>query len=522
MASSKGSSSPSMPLIVALIFFVLGTFIAGTVAYFGYADQETMKKQVADAKKASDASDGLYQDMQAKYIVLALAIGVATEDDIKSFAGLMEKRSALINDEKNKIVTAINAQLKEQNKTLDWITNGGAPAPAPEKTIVALIKDSSNLASTAAKAKADAEAAKLAAETTRDQIATTQKKDKAAYDAKVEELNLEIKKLADANKAAFDTFQVKLNELGKEISQHLGTIADNDTANQRKLAEIDKTIADFKLKISRYEQTFIQTPDLLKADVAKGIVEKRDESYVYLSIGSASYLRPGVTFAILPKDASWRNTDEKDRLTKGQIEVVEILGPHSSRAKIIGETNPIRDPIRVKDQLFNAVWVPGTREHVAFAGIIDLNGDGLDDDKAFISMLEKQGVVIDEWLDLTDRTIKGKGMTIATKFLVLGPDVDFDSASFQKLGENDPRAAARMEIQQKMGSMKLQAGKLGIQVIDYRKFLISVGHKLPQKMFKPSYGTVDTNRGAEPPPPKGGGDNDLSPDPKDKDKDPGK
>ena len=66
------------------------------------------------------------------------------------------------------------------------------------------------------------------------------------------------------------------------------------------------------------------------------------------------------------------------------------------------------------------------REHVAIAGFIDLVGDGRDATPELVRMLEKQGVVVDIWLDLRDMSLKGANkdkeekITRQTSYLIMG------------------------------------------------------------------------------------------------------
>ena len=96
------------------------------------------------------------------------------------------------------------------------------------------------------------------------------------------------------------------------------------------------------------------------------------------------------------------------------------MGPHLSAAKVVEAGNPARDPLLRGDLLFNPAWDPTQKTHVALVGIIDLNGSGVDGTQDLVRALEKQGIVVDAWLDLKDRTIKGPGMTERTTYLIKG------------------------------------------------------------------------------------------------------
>src|SRR5262249_50912838 len=126
-----------------------------------------------------------------------------------------------------------------------------------------------------------------------------------------------------------------------------------------------------------------------------------------------------------PRDAFADN-----ELIKGMVEITDPLSRTSARARVTYETSQIRNPIGRGDQLFNIALSTGEKEHVAFAGIIDLDGDGRPDNETFIRILEKNNLVVDAYLDLKTGEIKKRagntggdtGVEYRTKFLIIGTD----------------------------------------------------------------------------------------------------
>jgi len=189
---------------------------------------------------------------------------------------------------------------------------------------------------------------------------------------------------------------------------------------------------------------------------------------------------------------------------KAGIEIVEITGPESSRAKVIFENEPIRNPIQPKDQIFNIAWQPAEEIRVAFAGIIDLDGDGLDNNEDFLRMLERQGVVVDEYLKLKPlEFIKrdGKGMSLRTKYLIIAPNPKLDGVP---VGMNTPQAIQIAETIKFMSDIRSRAAQNGVQVIEANKFLAMIGFKLPKNPLPPQYGAGNYLDQVAPPPKKEG------------------
>jgi hypothetical protein len=165
-----------------------------------------------------------------------------------------------------------------------------------------------------------------------------------------------------------------------------------------------------------------------------------------------------------PRDPFYGN-----ELVKGMVEITDATSDYAARARITYQASEIRNPIGKSDQLFNVSLSTGGKEHVAFAGIIDLDGDGRPNNEEFVRILEKNNLTIDAFLDLKSGTIKGRGIDFKTKFLIIGSDAPI------------------------VGNVKTmidQAKEKGVQLIDARMFLNLIGVKPPKNPAAPAYATV--------------------------------
>jgi hypothetical protein len=175
-----------------------------------------------------------------------------------------------------------------------------------------------------------------------------------------------------------------------------------------------------------------------------GQIVKRsgDTKTVEINIGSASALKAGQTFKVQPASTltdglgsrKKQTFDDKGNLvisdeevSKGTIEVVKVLGPNLSEARITSETDGIRDSILRGDLLYNPLWKKGARDRVVLYGIFDLDGDNIDDIQSVVKDLERQGVIVDGYYDLASRkwessdpTNKKPGPTQSTTYAVKG------------------------------------------------------------------------------------------------------
>src|SRR5262249_28949811 len=162
---------------------------------------------------------------------------------------------------------------------------------------------------------------------------------------------------------------------------------------------------------------------------------------------------------------------------KGALEVVEVLEPKLSRAKITETVDPRSNPIQTGDLLVNPAWNPNQQGHVAVAGLIDFTSAGRDHFDELKRAMEKQNVVSDAYLDRRDATIKGK-MTLKTDYLILGEQPDLNTTI--PIREGDARYERKTELASKIAEMQLEAERLGVTKVPLRHFAVLTGYQLPR------------------------------------------
>jgi hypothetical protein len=540
MAKNRSSERDRLPngeskqgLVIALVFFVLTTIIAGVLAYYGYAEQEAL---AAKAKKAGDelktAKDELSKEQTAR-AVLKISMGIADEADRKTFEGNKDQQvgkdaidttfkamapfknrlaaaqtkirditGRMTDDERNQANTILNPVMERLDQEISrryqnaWVFDPAKPDPqgvqslldtmdyllidlekekagrtASTEALVAARNDASNQVGVAMKAKATAE--------------------KGQNDAKQQ--NLQDKK---EESKAFQGAQTSLAEKGNELEDKTRKSGEREAALEKEIRGYKNAIKDKDLLIAKMRQQ-IQLPDAIQLDEAKGRILSADHrnGRVRINLGATDLLKPGVTFSVYPQGTNGKAAAGRDR--KGAIEVTDILGAHEAEARIVEQTDAIRDMILREDLVFNPAWNPNLRERIALTGMIDLNGDGLDDNEEFVRLMERQGVIVDAWLDLKDLQVKGPGMTLKTSYLVFGesPNVEGIGAA-ASAGIIDPRLERKKQVLEIMGKMQTDARDLGVQAISTRRFLSMIGYKLPKNPTPPDYGSGKYLRGA--------------------------
>jgi hypothetical protein len=449
-------------LTISLVLFVILSLILGGVAYLGYAGQNELEKEKADLKTKYDQAR---KDADTQTMVVAMAhamIGIDDKKDLDNLKGLKRTHQK-----------DFDTELGRYGKELiTWDANQDLPA----QNLMGMLD--------ACRKKLDAaEKGKKMSDDQRNEA-------RQEYERKIKEkdkaLNDLDEKLKATSKAIEERGQGLQAEYDKALKALKDALPDND-ANLKKIKELEaekaKVLADLKkarddmeIKIKKLEDKIPQV-DLLAYDQPKGKVVTVDKTQqtCYLNLGTADYVKPGLTFSVFG-EGEYKPTAER----KASVEIVNVTGDHMCMARVTEIKNAARKPIVTGDQLYNPGWFPGLRDHVAIAGLIDLNGDGRDATPEFVKALEKQGVIVDAWLDLKDQTLKGalKAVGPKTSYLIIGdePEVDKELVGNQI----DPRLEKKLTFRQVIHDLKEDAKAKGVYVVDARRYMALAGMKVPK------------------------------------------
>src|SRR5262249_38178902 len=145
-------------------------------------------------------------------------------------------------------------------------------------------------------------------------------------------------------------------------------------------------ISTLKDTTAKYKDKLSATEDPFAYDKPQGKIISRKDKVVEINLGSADNVKPGLRFSVQPSKTlteglgtRWKPVTTADGSTvmrimsMGSIEVVDVRGPNLSTARITTETDEIRDGIRRGDLLYNSVWRKGEADHIALAGLFDLD-----------------------------------------------------------------------------------------------------------------------------------------------------
>ena len=502
-SSREKSSEPSNTgLIVTLVFFILATIGLGVGTYMGYGAKADAVAEKAKAVSDKTAADKKTDEAEARRIAVKIAAGVADANERAKFTTLKSSFAGPIAGDVAGIYTQFQSQLNMNNAALPaW---NPATSDQPPKTLLVLAEDlQKNAGASTAKEKA---------------VQDEMSKDRETFNADKAELQARLKTSQDnftkANKdlveaqktraSGSDQKDADIDKLSKERDQlkidiqNLRNDKDHEIVTLKAEAETRKKVRQQLAEkygpiLEKLEQVRQARPELrdlselqdllnkalegtqsLVNDTPKGRIVETKPGQVFINLGSADNVHTGLTFSVLPSGSTGRAAAAAPR--KGAVEVISVIGPHMSAAKVVEAGNPARDPLLKGDLLFNPAWDPSQQTHVALAGIFDLNGSGVDGAPDLIRALEKQGIVVDAWLDLHDRTIKGPGITERTSYLIKGDKPVLGNLPV----EGNPLSAAIIDSLGKITEMENKARDLGVQPVPFRRFLSMIGYKLPR------------------------------------------
>jgi hypothetical protein len=467
--SAQGESKQG--LIITLVFFILMTLILGILTYLGY-DGQTAKE--AAAKEAENKRKLMEEDRDWYKFQALYYRSVMGHPDAANVEFLTTRKEQFDTDrlkagtDKEDVRKLIKENLEKQ---FGW--SGNKPNKTYDSELTKLRADYDNLAkrndglqAALNKANKDLETAKKELEQAQTTFAGDLKKfeNKNTEEQKTDrdtiaKLREEIEKLGKDIKDATEKSERDKKALDAQLAKK------NTEINQLKavLKTRDEEISQFKLKGT-------DAPPNMRTDWKIVSMDRRGQN-PYINLGSADKVQPQQTFTIHGIDASGRPIPK----AKGTLEVINVIRDHLSQAHITSVKDPDRDPIMQGDVLYNPSWNPTIKKHVALAGIIDLTGDGRDSLPEFKHNLERQNIVVDAWLDPKDFSIKGKGITVQTDYLIIG-----SSAEFQSAGRAARSGDAEKKLNEGIQRMKDQAARNGVEVKSLNKYLEMIGYRLPR------------------------------------------
>jgi hypothetical protein len=525
--AAKGGS-PSQALIITLIFFILATIILGVTTYLGFDGQTALAAQAKEAdKKAKDwENDADWYKFQAVYFRNIAGDKLAKDGEV---AGPLKSRWQQLKGVTRDTLKEDAGKLVEQyDKNFGWDPQTNLPKTSYKAQLAEKQKEIDKLKQDLAASKAEASQARTEAAAATDEY----KKARAVYGDELKKLQTLFTTDLTKHQNTVAMLQKQLDEVNNARTDEKNTTAKTLEDSDKEKQKLEKDKKGLEVVIQKLEEKHemkkldAQTPVLGRVVSFNGT-----GSMPFINLGSADGVKPELTFTVCSADVDGHpvlynvmGQDDKPVLGAGNrplkegkatIEVVSVLGAHLSQARITWwrDGSGRNDPVLKGDVLLNPGWNPNEPTHVAITGFIDMSGLSHDDIQDLRRRLERQNIVIDAWLDVSDMTIKGKGITRETNLLILGSDRDPRGGN-RPGREDDPN-------QKKIGELQVQmvedAIRKGVRIITLRDYLALSGFRVPRTGMNENLGGGRAPAlPAAPAAPPAGGDKDA---PKNGDKD---
>jgi hypothetical protein len=479
----KKAAESKQGLVITLVFFILLTLGLGVATYYGFAEQESLTKTAKEAQ----AKEKVFQDERDHYRAQANLFRVMMGHPRQSDFDENQLAQGKEGIEKGTLGKSVKAQedvkklVADLEKKLGWDAAGKKSKTSYEELLAKANRDyealhANNLA--LAKKAADAETKQKEAERLQAEAAKNFEKNLVDLGEKAKEAQKndreEITKLRD-----------ELGKLAEAKEQVAKKAAEDVDLEKKKAGKKDLEIKQLKALVLARNEELAQykkptdTQASMRTDWQIVRMDPRG-TMPYINLGSADKVRPQLTFSIHGLAPDGR----PNPASKGTLEVVNVLGDHLAQTRITSVKDPNRDPIVKGDMLFNPLWNPYLKKHVAIAGVVDLSGGsrepgaGMED---FLRSLERQNVIVDAWMDPKDNfKIKGPGINVSTDYLILAENLE-------ALGDGRERNVEMgRAIDKGVTDMKEQAAKNGVAVLGLRKYLEMIGYRLPPHLAEPT------------------------------------
>ncbi len=488
MAKKKTAGETNLPLIVALIFFVLTTIAFGTLWYMQYSDHQAKEEAMKRAAAERAAAQGAAAEAELLAKVYRVYLGIGDEKD-RTDLGAETKGREKIAAELRKINVELSkaAGYAGSAPPPNWVVwNPDDPTDLPKKGLV--------------QSYIDARLKQQAAERTAAAAIQDFRSAVASLNAAIEELQKQTTNFQDQARNLPKDFATKLQQAvssydnriklyqaeEKKSRDELEQYAEQLAKMEREKKAMEQRIARLQEETDLLQDKLNQRRDVFEYDQPLGkILRRLSNNIVEIDLGSRDLVRPGLTFVVLPDDFPSKGRQSRLRrvrvpderggfrddirfIERATIEVVEVVGPTLSRARITYEPDPIRDGAAPGDLLYNAVWRKGAADHVALVGIFDTNGDGRDDIKHLVRDFTNMGIPVDAYYDLAKKQWVGQ-LTVQTRYVVVG------QLPVQLL--NDPLRDKKTEMIGLINAAVAEARRRGVQDVAYRDFFPRVGYR---------------------------------------------
>ena len=287
-------------------------------------------------------------------------------------------------------------------------------------------------------------------------------------------------------KQKFEEDRQDLNVAKDQLATEL-TVAKQEKAKveselNAKIAVIEEEISDVTLANSLLEEKVarIEWQDPGQPDGRITWVDHRG-GQLYLDVGSADGLRARTTFTVFDDEETTIEPTRK----KGTVEILRIIGPHRSLAKITDKD--VSKLMLPNDVVYSSAWDRGRRLRFALApGLMDIDDDGENDRQKIRDIIAMNGGIID--FDVDEEGHSTGKLSINTRYLVIGKLPSETNRKNSDDEEHDNRVQKEQEqmakVIQQSTELYEQAQRFSVERISVEKFIELLGWQETDKIVR--------------------------------------
>ncbi|GIW84674.1 MAG: hypothetical protein KatS3mg107_0334 [Gemmataceae bacterium] len=332
--AKKKSGETNLPLIIALVFFVLTTIAFGVLWYMQYSDHQAKEEAIKKAASERAAAQGLAAEAEMKAKVYRCYLGIADEKD-RTDIGAETKGKDKISAE----LRRINEELAKAGGYLAGppppgliIWNPDNPTEPPARGLIQSYADARQKLQAAEKTSRDA------IQDFRGAVAAL----KAAAD-ELQKYSLDFKKQADDFPKQLNA---KIQEVIKRYDDRIRIYASEEEKARKEIdsqaeqiAKLDREKKLIEQKTQRLEQEvellmdkMAQKRDVFEYDQPLGTILRRlPNNLVEINLGFRDLVRPGLTFVVLPDDFPQKGRQSRLR----RIRVPDERGIYQDQVRFV-------------------------------------------------------------------------------------------------------------------------------------------------------------------------------------------
>ena len=383
---STGRNTVAQALNIALIVFVMLTFVLAITTYLFFSQREDFKKQ---AKEATTTAEKATTDKNA------------TDDfrkKLQELIGYPEEKiqSDIETDVNNLFAGKLDDFIKDKPKTFVNLTDALLATIQEKNEQIKISKQ--DLAKAAAEMESKEANANIAL-TKKDEVLKKLETDRAEEKKTFDEEIVSTKKISDeilAKQKKSDERSRELDGIKEEILKAKSLVSikiQKDFSAKTSAEQVGLVLAELRERDKKIVETnsLLATLDAAspEAQAAVRATRPKDERIrqidgriavvdellreVIVEVPTTRSMRPGLFFEVFHGDEPAPLVSSK----KGIIEVIRLEGPTSVRARISKDSN--RDLIVAGDVVASSLWDPDRQLQIVVVGFVQLDNDPASD-----------------------------------------------------------------------------------------------------------------------------------------------